>query len=164
MTTMNSVLRLASGAGACVLVLFGLTLFPAESDSCDWAPAARPDSQDASDFEIERGAILDQRLACMHHVLSVKEKIVRDLIVGDVTLADAGEQFHELERITPGANHRVFQAAYAGLTDPERYCRQVIDRAVQSHLPNPLDEGELRSRLEKEYARQFSRAPLTATE
>jgi hypothetical protein len=161
---MNSILRLAAGAGTCILVLGGLTLYQAETDSCENPPAASVDKEDSLNFEIERSAILDEQLARMRHIIAVKQHIARELIVGRVTLGDAGARFHELEKMTPGANHRVFQAAYPGATDPERYCRQVIDRAVQMNASDPLDHEALRSRLETELKRQFCGAPLTATD
>jgi hypothetical protein len=75
-----------------------------------------------------------------------------------VTLGDAGTRFHELDRITLGANHPGSQAAHPGATDPEGYCRLVIDRAVQMNESDPLEHEALRSRLETEFKRQFRRS------
>jgi hypothetical protein len=154
---MKSVLRHAAGAGTCVLVLCGLSLYQAESDSCEIAPTVSAEREDSFDFEIERSAALDKRFACLRRIMALKEQIVSELIVGRETLADAGTRFHQLEKITPGANHRVFQAANPGATDPERYCRQIIDRAVRKNTSDSLDHDALCSRLEAEFKRQFCR-------
>jgi hypothetical protein len=139
-------------------------LYQPESDSCEIPPIATAVAENSFEFEIERSAILDERLACVRHIMALKEQIVSDLIAGRVTLADAATRFHELENITPGANHRVFQAAYPGATELERYCRQVIDSAIGVNASDSPANEALCSRLETEFKRQFCRAPQIATD
>jgi hypothetical protein len=150
---MNIVPRLALGAGTCFLVLCGFLLFQAEPSTGEISPTA--ETGDSLDFEVNRGANLDKRFACLRHIMSVKEQIVSDLIEGRLTVAEAGTRFHELEKITPGANHQIFQSTCPGATDTERYCRQVIERAVQMDVSDPLKHEALRSRLETEFKTRF---------
>jgi hypothetical protein len=150
---MNSLPRLALGAGTCLLC--GFLLFQAESNKREISPTATPETGDSLDFEVNRRADLDERLACVQHIIALQEEIASDLIVGRLTVAEAATEFQDLEKVTPGANHEFFQRAYPGLTDAERYCRQAIERAVQVDASAPKKHEALRSRLEAEFQTQF---------
>jgi hypothetical protein len=158
---MSSVLRPVLGAGACVLALCALNHFDQTSfDSCGNDETARAQQRVDVDFEAERSAILDERLARMHRVIELKQAIVRDFVAGSVSLLDAGSRFRDLEKITPGANVQVLRTFYPGASDEERYCRQVIQRAFRLKRLDPVEEKRLRSRLEDQFKRDFSSARL----
>jgi hypothetical protein len=78
---MNFVLRLAAGAGTCLLVLCGITLYQAESDSCDFSPVASAEKGGSLDFEIERTAFLEEQLACVRHIIALKDQIIKSLAI-----------------------------------------------------------------------------------
>jgi hypothetical protein len=151
---MNAVTRFALVAGTCFL---GGALFCLEEGK---APDISPPGATAErgfplDFEVGRRADLEKRLECVRHIISLQEQIVSNLTLGKLSVADAAAQFRELEKMTPGANHGFFQRVFPGASDGERYCRQVIDRAVLSDTSNPPEHEALRSRLETEFKSSF---------
>jgi hypothetical protein len=146
---MNSVPRVALGAATCFLC--GVLFFQSEPNTPEASPTATAERGESLDFEVSRRANLEERLVCVRHIISLQEQIASNLIAGRLTVADAATQFQELEKITPGANHEFFQRVYPGATDVERYCRQVIDRAVQIDVSAPPEHKALRSRLETEF-------------
>jgi hypothetical protein len=163
---MSSVLRPVLGAGACVLALCALNYFDQASlGSFDRDETARAGQRVDVDFEAERSAVLDERLARMHQVIELKQSIVRDFVAGSVSLHDAGSQFRDLEKITPGANVQILRTFYPGASsDEERYCRQVIQRALRLNRLDSVEEEKLRQRLEDQFKRDFSSARLVWVE
>jgi hypothetical protein len=87
-------------------------------------------------------------------------RIARRVRAGWLTLLEAAEHFRDLNEAGADFYWKGFRTSYAGTTDDERCCRQVIDWVV-NHLENDTGQSEAeKMRLEAELCDHLQRGTL----
>jgi hypothetical protein len=105
--------------------------------------------------ESKREAALDVRLNVAPGRIAYREKIIEDLIGGQITLAKAAAQFEELNATYSG-DAMVF-AMFPGVSEEESRCRQVIVWVKSVLEDRPYQANSVMERLENELRKHLSR-------
>jgi hypothetical protein len=113
----------------------------------------------------QRGEELEQRTRAVIGRLERKEKIVKALLAGRLTLLQAAARFRALNEGPPAFGWDQFRDAMPGGSDDERHCHEVIEFAyhVVSH-DDPHRAAELREGLRAELRQHLGRGPLRLPE
>jgi hypothetical protein len=121
-------------------------------DSCLRLPAQlQRDQEQAENLDKQRATVL-YRIYQRHRVLGA-------VFEQRMTLLEAAGWFRDLCRDIPASQAAIFRRNFAGTTDDERYCRQVIQflRAIVKSKPSLADWPD---RLEKELRLQLDHGVL----
>src|SRR5262249_26386093 len=144
-------IRLLAGGGAAVLLLIAVAYLSCNGPDPGAADeGGEPSFWDEAQQEQRRGEELDARLADAVRRSEVTMATGAGVIAGRLTLREAAARYRALARGNPDFPWETFRRTYAGASDEERFCRQVID-AVQMELKDQPDEAaEVVARLEAE--------------
>jgi hypothetical protein len=126
----------------------------------EWADSLRS-QQDALAEEVRRGAEMDQRGRGFARRLEEKERLVQELLAGQLTLLEAAAYFRALDQAPPEFYWEAFRAAHAGDSDEERHCNEVIT-FVEAAL-GETDRGKadgICERLRAELRQHLQQGPL----
>src|SRR5262245_54242584 len=124
---MKSTIQLLLCAGAlAALALVGVQLMP--EGSSETIPGGRggPGPLLVLVEQQRRADELGDRLADAVRRWEVTEAAVKEVIAGRLTLREAAACFRTLTRENPDFQRENFRRTYAGASDAERHCRQVI--------------------------------------
>jgi hypothetical protein len=119
-----------------------------------WARSAGLDVWNAAELAREKEEVIEQgrELAAVDDEIcrriAVKEAVVRDVIDGRTTLADATAQFMALNEPYP-ANLRMIRETYPGSTDEEKTARNVICYTL-GRVDDPDERDWVAHRLQEE--------------
>jgi hypothetical protein len=115
--------------------------------------------------ENQRQKDLDQRLDGTFARIRRKERLVRNLLDGQMSLLQAAAGFHALDRLPPAVNQNVFRLVHPGTSDEERQCRAVI-AWVRHRLDkeDPCLSLAMGRRLEDELQARLRHGPLRLPE
>src|SRR5262249_29873942 len=148
---MRTVLRLLAGGGAVVALPLAVVYL-----SCNGPDPGAADEEGGRSFweeaqqEQRHGEELETRLAGAVRRNEVMAAAVQDVIAARLTLGEAAACFRVLARENPDFPWELFRRDYAGASDEERHCRQLI-AAVQVTLGDEPDEAAaVGARLEAE--------------
>src|SRR5262249_40138937 len=133
--------RLLAGGGAAALLFIAVTYL-----ICNGPDPGAADEGGGLSFwdeaqpEQRRGEELDRRLDDGVGRWEGRETAVQKVLAGRLTLGEAAACFRTLARENPDFRSEPFRRTYAGASDEERFCRQVIV-AVQARLWDKPDEA-----------------------
>ena len=102
---------------------------------------------------------LDGLFRRLERVVRIKEAVTREVIAGRLTLPQAAERFRRADLANPTFKLSSFRRFFAGVSDEERRCRQVIARVrnlAEGH--GDRDAADALPRLEAELERFLSGA------
>jgi hypothetical protein len=95
----------------------------------------------------------DPHILALRFCSAAKSRITRELITGRWTLPQAAEAFRVLDEAHPLYNWDRFYADFAGDSDKERHCREVILCAVNELGLITPEAAQAKQRLETELQR-----------
>jgi len=135
-------------AGAASLIYFGADIAPRREPDCN-APSTVLSHLDEGSLTHEE---IERRLQIHKYRIAVKDRAVRDLLDGRLTLLQSAARFRDLETENPltwwPSN------AATGPADGERLCRVVMDRANGWMQTNqPAQAADFAARLQVEFER-----------
>jgi hypothetical protein len=161
---MNVLLRLALYAAGCVLVGVALTRTQPGGVS-DFVPGLRCLPEDWAQLaeEDERSQELDDRRAALNVRMEAKVQIIQDLIAGRLTLLAAAARFRDLNSRPPHFHWGRFRMAYAGATDDEKHCNEVL-AAVEACRGGRDSADPLVDRLRRELEQHVREGTLRLPE
>jgi hypothetical protein len=120
------------------------------SDPCDAGSARQP----------EHELSLEDRLRAVRCRDEARCRIARRVRARQLTLLEAAERFRDLNEAAADFYWQGFRKSYAGVSDEERCCRQVIDWVV-NHLEDDTGKSEAeKMRLEAELCDHLQRGTL----
>src|SRR5262249_23106359 len=133
--------RLLVGGGAAILLLIAVAYLSSNGPDPGAADeGGEPSFWDEAQQEQIRREELDARLADAVRRAEVTVATVEGVIAGRLTLREAAARYRALARGNPDFPWETFHRTYAGASEEERFCRQVID-AVQKELRDQPDEA-----------------------
>jgi hypothetical protein len=130
---------------------------------------AEPDGRRLTEMQDFPGADwgaggLDDRAAVLRTRLAARDRILQAVHSRRLTLVEAAALFRDLNRSDPNFPWNDFRWYYAGATDDERHCRQIIDNAAAA-LDLPANEAAaLTARLEAELQEHLRYGPVRLPE
>jgi hypothetical protein len=107
---------------------------------------------------------LDARAAVLRTRLAARYRILQAVHSRRLTLVEAAALFRDLNRSDPNFPWHAFRSYYAGATDDERHCREIIDNAAEALDLPPAEIGALTARLEAELQEHLRYGPLRLPE
>ena len=148
---MSTTVRLSCLASLAA-VLFVVWTQPDLLDRCGLNVAALSTWHEQQARDSQRRQALDRHADVARDRIQAKEEVLRDLIVGRLTLLQAGRRFKDLNE-TPITCQDDYRSTYPGRSDGEKVCRQVL-AWLERDLPDlsPSQAALLRSTLEEELA------------
>jgi hypothetical protein len=109
-----------------------------------------PDRRDSMAETLARGEELKRMHEASYRRLGAKWQIAKEVIVGQRSLAEAMEQFRELDRQWPDLRSRIKKPEDLWMTEDEWDGRAVIDQVRQVLADRPDEAAAVAGRLEKE--------------
>jgi hypothetical protein len=99
--------------------------------------------------QARRSEDLDARLESSLNRIELRQRIIGELLAGQITLSQAAAQFRDLTWAVP-KYVALIQMQYPNMNEAEKYCRYVLDyaRRYSGHHKEP---GQIISRLEREF-------------
>ena len=108
--------------------------------------------------EQEREAILDARLKVTLGRIDYRQKVVEDLIAGQISLPNAAAKFEELNATYAGGTAAVL--SFPGVSEEESRCRQIIGQVKVMFENRPSESSAIVERLEAELRKHMGRSTI----
>jgi hypothetical protein len=108
--------------------------------------------------EQEREALLDARLKVTLGRIDYRQKVVEDLVAGQITLASAAAKFEELNATYAGGTAAVL--SFPGVSEEESRYRQVIGQVKVMFENRPSEASVIVERLEAELRKHMGRSTI----
>ena len=108
--------------------------------------------------EQEREAILDARLKVTLGRIDYRQKVVEDLVAGQISLTNAAAKFEELNATYPGGTAAVL--SFPGVSEEESRYRQVIGQVKVMFENRPSEASVIVERLEAELRKHMGRSTI----
>jgi hypothetical protein len=110
--------------------------------------------------EQEREAKLDAQVKVALGRIDYRQKVVEDLIAGQISLANAAVKFEELNATYAGGTSAVLTSPEA--SEEEIRCRQVIFKVKATLKDRPCEASAVMERLEAELRKLLGGSPTSA--
>jgi len=108
--------------------------------------------------EQEREATLDNQLKVALGRVDYRQKVVEDLIAGQISLASAAAKFEELNATYAGGASAT--VLFPGVSEEESRCRQVINQVKLILQDRPSEANEVVERLEAALRKHLSSSAI----
>jgi hypothetical protein len=121
-------MRLSQWLSSAGVLLIALALLLACPILADWliAPRGGPWTEGSFESETHRSATLDRAREVAYRRVKIKSDIARAVIEEQMTLLEAAAHYRDLNRTWDKFQVTTFRGLYAGGSDEERCCREVI--------------------------------------
>jgi hypothetical protein len=113
-----------------------------------------------TDPEVRRSEELDDLLRRALRCTDERQRLTAAVVEGRLPLLEAAGRFRDLNRDNPGFNWERFRHTYPGVSDDERFCRQVLAHVDLAVRVRPGADPALPGRLEAELRDLLSRGDL----
>jgi hypothetical protein len=146
--------------------VFAVTFAGAFAANPVWARSVGLDVWNASALAREHQEAIEQQrelnvvAAAIYQRIEAKEAIVRELVAGRMTLADATARFKALNAMDQDAL-RVIRETFPGSSDEEKTARNVIEYTL-GRADAPAARARLDRRLKAEFQALFTAPPPAA--
>ena len=125
------------------------------------AGGAGAGDDEPTEADLRQGAELDGVSQAVRRRLAERERLAGDVIAGRLTLLEAAARFRDLDEQNPGFDWGIFRSTYAGASDDERLCRQVL-AFVESEPGGTAVLGRLEAELQGRLGRGDLYLPETS--
>ena len=129
------------------VVAGGIYACPQWSSRLGWNMTEWLQAQRQIEEERHRHEALARQSQLVLQCLKAKFQVIEALHAGQLTLCEAAARFRDLSDPKIGSYPELFRRSYAGQSDEERWCRQVI-KFVQGGVPGHPDLTPLVDQLE----------------
>jgi hypothetical protein len=145
-----------------VVLLLGALLVPAQRR---WRTTVPAPGETLDTPETLRTRALDQTMEETVRRARRKDRVLRALLAGRLSLLEAAGYFRALELGSPPFHWEQFRSRWPGSSDAERHCHEVIDAAhdLANRAGDPRGK-EVCNRLRGELAEHLRRGPLLLPE